>query len=200
MAKSARSAPLGEDYFTRYGANGSGDPKSDYSRNWRDFTFSIPEILKIYRSHYKRAPTTFLDIGAADGSLVAAALKRGLEARGFENSPYILSRIRDPQIRARVTEADAASAIRTITPGSQDIIIECAAQYLPPHRLDRYLKNVVRASSGLLCLSVDARNYQGNRSGPHAGVRTFETATWWRKKLFEAGFSVCQDDYYFFKE
>src|SRR5690606_9120739 len=115
--------------------------------------------------------------GAADGSFLRKALERGLKVRGIENSPYILSRIKDPKIKALILEADAVDAIRDVKPGSCDIILECAAQYLPPRRLDRYLKNVARACSreGMVCLLVDPKNYDGDRSGPHTGVRTFET-------------------------
>lgn len=192
-------SPFGEEYFTSYGAHGPGGRKLDYARNWRDHTFSLPDILKRYKARYGKAPRTFFDIGAADGRLVGAALDRGLKARGIENSPYILARITDPRIKARVRRADALQAIREIPDGACDIVIECAAQYLPPRRLKAYLRQVARICAGITCLSVDARNYQGNRSGPHAGVRTFETATWWRKALFEAGFELCEDDYYFFK-
>jgi SAM-dependent methyltransferase len=192
--------PLGEDYFARYGSNTPGERKTDYSRSWRHFTFSLPEILRAYRSGLGGRPATFLDIGAADGSLVKQALERGLDARGLENSPYILARIADPALRARIAEADAADAIRGFARGSFDVIVECAAQYLPPRRLDRYLREVARASSGMVCLSADYRGHEGNRSGPHLGVRTFETKTWWRRKLREAGFARCEGDYYFFKE
>jgi SAM-dependent methyltransferase len=194
------AAAFGEDYFTRYGARGRGSRAADYSRNWRDFTFRLPEILRIYRKRTGREPQTFLDIGAADGSLVREAARRGLKARGFENSPYILSRIADPALRALILEVNAADAIKDPDPDSFDIVIECAAQYLPPHRLNRYLKNVARVCSGMVCLSVDARNYQGNRAGPHEGVRTFETMTWWKKTMRAAGFTRCEQDYYFFRE
>ena len=83
---------------------------------------------------------------------------------------------------------------------SRDIVLECAAQYLPPRRLDRYLRHVARISSGVVCLSADYRGYQGNRAAAHAGVRTFETKTWWRRKMREAGFARCEEDYFFFKE
>ena len=192
--------PLGEEYFTRYGSNAPGEKKRDYSRSWRHYTFSLPEILRLYRARLGARPETFLDIGAADGSIVKKALQRGLDARGFENSPYILARIDDAEIRARIDEADAAEAIKALKPGQYDIILECAAQYLPPRRLDRYLKNVARASGGMICLSADYRNYQGNRSGPHLGVRTFENQTWWRQKMALVGFARCEQGYYFFRE
>ena len=199
-AKRGGGGPLGEDYFARYGSNTPGERKTDYSRSWRHYTFSLPEIFRLYRARFGRKPETFLDIGAADGSLVKKALEKGLKARGLENSPYILARIADPALRALIAEADAADAIKRMPAASCDVIVECAAQYLPPRRLDRYLRNVARVSSGMVCLSVDARNYEGNRSGPHTGVRTFETKTWWRRKMREAGFPRCEADYYFFKE
>ena len=99
--------PLGEDYFTRYGAHTPGLKKKDYSRNWRIYTFSVPEILRTYRGRFGQAPKTFLDLGAADGSLMKKALQRGLKARGIENSAYILARIRDPKIRALIRNGDA---------------------------------------------------------------------------------------------
>lgn len=194
--------PLGADYFERYGVNTAGTRKRDYARSWRQFTFSLPDILRAYRAHAGRRPRTFLDVGAADGRFVAQALKAGLDARGIENSPYILERIADPGLRARIARADAAEAIRAVAPGSQDIILECAAQYLPPRRLDRYLANVARAVApgGMVCLLVDPRNYQGDRSPAHTGVRTFETLTWWRMKLRENGLRrIREHDFFFFR-
>jgi SAM-dependent methyltransferase len=193
--------PLGADYFDRYGVNTAGTRKRDYSRSWRHFTFSLPEILRVYRRRFGKGPRTFLDIGAADGSFLKKALERGLKARGIENSPYILARIKEPKIRALILEADAVDAIRDVKPGSHDIILECAAQYLPPHRLDRYLKNVARAcsSDGMVCLLIDPKNYDGDRSGPHTGVRTFETMTWWRRKMLVLGFKRSDKDFYFLK-
>lgn len=197
-----RSAPLGEEYFTRYGVNTKGVRKADYARNWRHFTFSLPEILDVYRSRHGRLPATFLDVGAADGRFVALALEAGLKARGIENSPYILSRIVDPALKALIVEGDAAAVIRDFGPGSFDVILECAAQYLPPRRLDRYLRNIARACApgGMICLLVDPRNYGGDRCPAHTGVRTFETMTGWRRKMLASGFrSVPRYDFFFFK-
>jgi hypothetical protein len=193
--------PLGEDYFARYGVDTPGLRKKDYSRSWRHFTFSLPEILRVYRQRFGKPAQTFLDIGAADGSFMKKALGRGLKVRGIENSPYILARIQDRKLRALIVQADAVDAIRTVKPGSYDIILECAAQYLPPRRLDRYLKNVARACSaeGMVCLLIDPKNYDGDRSGPHTGVRTFETMTWWRKKMLGLGFERSGKDFYFFR-
>ncbi|HEX2612811.1 MAG TPA: hypothetical protein VHO02_04390, partial [Fibrobacteria bacterium] len=84
-----------------------------------------------------------------------------------------------------------------------DIILECAAQYLPPRRLDPYLKNVARACApgGMVCLLVDPKNYQGDRSPAHTGARTFENLTWWRGKMKALGFSRVPDhDFFFFKD
>jgi SAM-dependent methyltransferase len=194
--------PLGPEYFARYGVNTAGTRKRDYARSWRHFTFSLPEILRVYRRRHGRLPATFLDIGAADGRFVALALKAGLKARGIENSPYILARIEDPKLKALITEGDAAAVIREFGPGSFDIILECAAQYLPPRRLDRYLKNVARACApgGMVCLLVDPRNYGGDRCPPHTGVRTFETMTAWRARMKALGFErVPEHDFFFFK-
>jgi hypothetical protein len=98
-------------------------------------------------------------------------------------------------------EADAVDAVRDVESGSCDIILECAAQYLPPRRLDRYLKHVARVCSGdgMVCLLVDPKNYQGDRSPAHTGARTFETMTWWRKKMLSLGFKRSGKDFYFFK-
>jgi len=192
--------PLGEEYFTRYGAHTPGLEKKDYSRNWRIYTFSIPEILRIYRSRFDGAPKTFLDLGAADGSLMKKALQRGLKVRGVENSEYILARIRDPKIRARIKKADADQEIRNIRSDSFDVVVECVAQYLAPRARDRYLKQVRRVCPGMVCLLVDAKSYNGIRGTAHTGVRTFETKTWWRKKMFSLGFKRCEDDFYFFRD
>jgi SAM-dependent methyltransferase len=127
------------------------------------------------------------------------ARTRGLKVRGIENSPYILERIRDRTIRDRIQVGNAADLIREIEPGSFDLILECAAQYLPPHRLDRYLKNLARLEPNMVCLLVDPRNYQGDRGAAHTGVRTFETITWWKKKMREAGFEHSVNDFFFFK-
>lgn len=35
-------------------------------------------------------------------------------------------------------------------------------------------------------------------SGPHTGVRTFETMTWWRRKMLGIGFERSEKDFYFF--
>jgi SAM-dependent methyltransferase len=196
------SKPLGRDYFARYGVNTAGTRKRDYARSWRHFTFSLPEILRTYRRRNGRRPETFLDIGAADGRFVALAVQAGLKARGIENSPYILSRIEDPALRALIVNGDAADAIRDVPAGSCDVILECAAQYLPPRRLDRYLRNVARACApgGMACLLVDPRNYGGDRCPAHTGVRTFETMTAWRKRMRAAGFAHVKDhDFFFFR-
>lgn len=192
--------PLGEDYFTRYGAHTPGYEKKDYSRNWSHYTFSIPEILRTYRSRFEKLPKTFLDLGAADGSLLKKALRRGLKVRGVENSPYILARIRDPKIRALIRQADADIEILKFKSDSVDVVVECVAQYLPPRARDRYLKQVRRVCPGMVCLLVDAKNYNGIRGKAHTGVRTFETKTWWRKKMFSLGFNRCDDDFYFFRD
>jgi len=195
--------PLGADYFDRYGVNTVGTRKRDYARSWRHFTFSLPEILRVYRAHNGRKPESFLDIGAADGRFIQLALKAGLKATGIENSPYILSRIEDPNLKRLITVADAADAIKDIPAGSVDVILECAAQYLPPRRLDRYLKNVTRtcAQGGLVCLLVDPKNYQGDRAPAHTGAKTFETMTWWRGKMVSMGFSrVIDHDFFFLKK
>lgn len=202
MPRPSASAFLGADYFERYGVNTAGTVKRDYARSWRHFTFSLPEILRVYRAHNGRTPATFLDIGAADGRFVARALKAGLTARGIENSPYILARIEDAALRKLITVADAADAIVDIPAGSCDVILECAAQYLPPRRLARYLKNVTRACApgGLICLLVDPKNYQGDRAPAHTGARTFETMTWWRARMTALGLRrVRGHDFYFFK-
>jgi hypothetical protein len=192
------SRPLGEEYFTRYGVNSAGVRKTDYSRNWRHFTFSLPEILRIYKKRLGKPPRTFLDIGAADGRFMEEARSRGLKVRGIENSPYILAQIRDRSLRARIRVGNAADLIRDFEPGAFDIILECAAQYLPPRRLDRYLKNLARLRPGMVCLLVDPRNYQGDRGSAHTGVRTFETITWWKKKMEETGFRRSSHDFFFF--
>lgn len=194
--------PLGADYFERYGVDTAGIRKRDYARSWRHFTFSLPEILRVFRKETGRVPAVFLDVGAADGSFVALALKAGLDARGIENSHYILARIADRALRARITVADAADAVKDVPAGSVDILLECAAQYLPPRRLDRYLKNVARAVApgGMVCLLVDPRNYQGDRASAHTGVRTFETLTWWRGKMKTNGFrKTGGHDFFFFR-
>jgi SAM-dependent methyltransferase len=202
---SARGAsPLGKDYFALYGPSTPGIRKADYSRNWRHFTFSLPEILRVYRKRFGREPRTFLDIGAADGSFLKKALEQGLKAKGIENSPYILARIQDRKLKALILEGNAADLIRdpkVIEPGAYDIVLECAAQYLPPRRLDPYLKNVARlcSESGMVCLLIDPKNYEGDRSGPHTGVRTFESMTWWRKKMLSFGYEKSGKDFYFFK-
>ncbi len=204
MARSGFSAglgsrPLGEAYFARYG---TGSRRTDYSRSWKRFTFSLPAILRVYRERNGKLPESLLDLGAADGSLMREALRRGLKARGVENSPYILDRIRDPRLRRLIRRADAADFVRGLKPRSFDVIVECAAQYLPPRRLAPYLRNAARALSpgGMLCLLVDPRNYQGDRSPPHMGVRTYETVTWWRRKMREAGFARREGEFYFFRE
>ncbi|HAO99947.1 MAG TPA: hypothetical protein DCQ83_07895 [Fibrobacteres bacterium] len=194
------SRPLGEEYFARYGANAPGYRKTDYSKTWQYHTFSLPDIFRIYQKRFGKVPETFLDLGAADGRLLQKALRRGLNACGVENSPYILARIRDPKLRARIRNADATREIRNIKAGSYDVVVECVAQYLPPRRRDRYLKNVRRVCSGVVCLLVDAKNYDGNRSGPHTGVRTFESKTWWRSKMRSLGFMRCEEDFYFFRD
>jgi len=192
--------PLGEDYFTRYGAHTPGYEKKDYSRNWSMYTFSIPEVLRTYRSRFGKAPRTLLDLGAADGSLLKKALQRGLKARGIENSAYILSRIRDPKIKALIRNGDANREIRDMQTDSLDVVVECVAQYLAPSARDRYLRHVRRVCSGMVCLLVDAKSYNGIRGGAHTGVRTFETKTWWRKKMFALGFKRCENDFYFFRD
>jgi SAM-dependent methyltransferase len=191
---------LGADYFDRYGVNTAGTRKRDYARSWRHFTFSLPEILRVYRAHNGRKPESFLDIGAADGRFVQLALKAGLSARGIENSPYILSRIEDPALKTLITVADAADAILEVPAGSCDVILECAAQYLPPRRLARYLKNVTRATApgGLVCLLVDPKNYQGDRAPAHTGAKTFETMTWWRGHMTALGLRRIPDHDFFF--
>ncbi len=195
-----KSMALGEDYFLRYGVNTPGTLKKDYSRNWRHFTFSFPEILRVYRAQFKSVPLNFLDIGAADGRFMQIAMDRGLKVRGIENSPFILARISDRKLRKLILQADALDAVVDLPEGSFDIILECAAQYLPPHRLDRYLKNVKRlcSNAGMVCLLIDPKNYEGDRSGPHTGVRTFESMTWWRKKMLALGFERSGKDFYFF--
>lgn len=192
------SSALGEEYFTRYGANSPGVRKTDYSKNWRHFTFSLPDILRIYRARYGRDPRTFLDIGAADGSFVAKVREHGIRARGIENSPYILAQIRDPKIRRLIEVGNAADLVREIEPGAFDLILECAAQYLPPRRLDRYLKNLAKLKPGMLCLLVDAKSYAGDRGGAHTGVKTFETITWWRRKVVECGFEKSPHEFFFY--
>jgi SAM-dependent methyltransferase len=206
-ARSSGQQPLGADYFTRYGVNTAGTPKRDYARSWRHFTFSLPEILRVWRANPRAAgpnrPRTFLDIGAADGRFVALALKAGLDAWGIENSPYILARIEDPGLRARIIAGDAADAVAALPAGSQDLILECAAQYLPPRRLGRYLRNVARlcAPGGMICLLVDPRNYQGDRAPAHTGARTFETMTWWRARMTALGLKrVPGHDFFFLKD
>jgi SAM-dependent methyltransferase len=194
--------PLGEDYFARYGVNSRDVRKTDYARSWRHFTFSLPEILRVYRKRRGRKPATFLDIGAADGRFLKLALDAGLQARGIENSSYILARIEDPKLKALITEANAADAIRDLPAGSCDVILECAAQYLTPRRLDRYLKNVARACApgGMVCLLVDPKNYQGDRSPAHTGAKTFENLTWWRGRKQALGLRrVPGHDFFFFK-
>jgi hypothetical protein len=190
--------PLGEDYFTRYGANSPGVRKTDYSRSWRHFTFSLSDMLRVYRSRYGKNPRTFLDIGAADGSLMVKAREKGLKVRGIENSPYILAQIRDPKIRRLITVGNAADLVKELEPGSCDLILECAAQYLPPRRLDRYLKNLAKLRPGMVCMLVDPRNYEGDRSGPHTGVRTFDTITGWRKKMEACGFERSSHEFCFY--
>lgn len=204
MPRPSASAFLGADYFERYGVNTAGTVKRDYARSWRHFTFSLPEILRVYRAHNGRGrkPATFLDIGAADGRFVAQALKAGLTARGIENSPYILARIEDPALRKLITVGDAADAVKDIPAGSWDVILECAGQYLPPRRLPLYLRNVARACAqgGMVCLLVDPKNYQGDRAPAHTGARTFETLTWWRARMKENGLRRTPGhDFYFFK-
>ncbi len=194
------SRPLGEEYFTRYGVNSAGVRKTDYSKNWRHFTFSLPDMLRVYRARFGRDPRAFLDIGAADGSFLRAARERGIRSRGIENSPYILAQIRDRAIRRLIQVGNAADLTRDRTPGAQDLILECAAQYLPPRRLDRYLKNLARLRPDMVCLLVDPRNYQCDRGPAHTGVRTFETITWWKRKMKAAGFTRCEKDFYFFRE
>ncbi len=194
--------PLGADYFEHYGVNTAGIRKRDYARNWRHFTFHLPEILRTFRAVTGRKPVNFLDIGAADGRLLRLALKAGLEAHGIENSPYILARIEDDGLRRLITVGDAADAIRDVPAGSRDIILECAGQYLPPRRLARYLRNVARACApgGMVCLLVDPRNYQGDRAPAHTGVQTFEPITWWRARMVECGMRrIPGQDFYFFK-
>ena len=192
--------PLGKEYFSRYGAHTPGYQNIDYSKSWRDYTFAVDEVVKAYRKRFNEEPKTFLDIGAADGRLLKQALRHGLKARGIEHSSYILDRIKDRKIRLRIKKTDAVKEIRSLKPESQDIIVECVAQYLSPVRRDRYLKTVVRACSGMVCLLVDARGYDGNRSGPHTAVRTYETKTWWKRKMLSLGFKKCEEDFYFFKK
>lgn len=194
--------PLGADYFERYGVNTAGVVKRDYARNWRHFTFHVPEILRTFRAVTGRRPVNFLDIGAADGRLMRLALKAGLEAHGIENAPYILARIEDENLKRLITVGDAAVAIRDVAAGSRDIIVECAAQYLPPRRLARYLRHVARACApgGMVCLLVDPRNYQDDPAPAHTGVQTFETITWWRRRMKECGMRrIPGHDFYFVK-
>lgn len=193
------SRPLGEEYFARYGVNSAGIQKKDYARSWRHFTFSLSEILRVYRKRVGKAPRTFLDIGAADGRFMQAARARGLRVWGIENSPYILERIEDPKLKALIQVGNAADIARDLEPGAFDILLECAAQYLPPRRLDRYLKNLARLKPGMVCLLVDPRNYQGDRGKAHTGVRTFETITWWKRKMAGVGYGKREGDFYFFR-
>ena len=191
--------PLGKEYFSRYGADTPGYKKIDYSKNWRDYTFVLDEVIEAYRTRFGEDPKTFLDIGAADGSLLRKAARRGLKARGIENSPYILGRIKDPKTRALIKKADAAVEVRSLKAKAYDIVVECVAQYLPPGRVDGYLKQVSRICSRMVCLLVDAKGYDGIRSGPHTGVQTFESRSWWKRKMFSHGFRKCEKDFYFFK-
>jgi hypothetical protein len=168
-------------YFESYGPGGS----KSYARSWREFTFDPADILALHKALFDAKPKTLLDLGAANGALVAAFLKKGVDAVGIENSRYIHRTIADPSLKKRIALGDARQIIRTLPAQGFDVVIDCAAQYLPARQMPAYLKQLRRITGNLFCLLVE---FKTGSEPPHQGVRHFQPPQWWKARLAAAGF------------
>jgi SAM-dependent methyltransferase len=170
-----------KSYFAAYGPGGN----KAYEKSWRDFTFDPKDVIGLYRALFDTKPKTLLDIGAANGALVSAFLGKGVEALGIENSPIIHRKIKSRRLKSRVRLGDAATLVPRLPDAAFDVIIECAAQYLPRKAVRAYLKQVHRACARLCCLLIQ---FKERDATPHQGLAVFETKAWWKAEMARAGF------------
>jgi SAM-dependent methyltransferase len=168
-------------YFETYGPGGS----RSYEDSWRDFTFEPSDVLPLYKALFGSKPKTLLDLGAANGALVSAFLRRGVDALGLERSAYIHKKITDKNLKKRILLGDVLTLLPKVPSASFDMVLDCTAQYLPRKSLPRHLRQVKRVCKNLCCLLVQFRE---KKDPPHQAVTLFETKTWWKARMRAAGF------------
>lgn len=87
---------FGNEHFLqqKYGHSYSFMDYADIANNsgdiipWRMFTVPMPYLVDMYKEHYKNAPKTMIDCGAAYGYMIRWAEKMGIKASGIDMRKY----------------------------------------------------------------------------------------------------------------
>lgn len=122
-----------------------------------------------------------LDIGSGEGALVAALLRRGIDAQGVDVSEIVVSRC-NQRIPARFTHGSVLSlpfkdrAFRTV------VSTDCM-EHLAPEDVPRALQEIYRITERYVFLKIATTQDRDD----HWHL-TVEGRAWWEAKCFEAGF------------
>jgi O-antigen biosynthesis protein len=175
----ARENPA-ELYDEDYYSNGCDvDGYAEYGRHEPWLTFFGNVSRKIVR---KYAPKTVVDVGCAYGLLVEALCDRGVDAYGYDVSPYAISNARD-DMRGRLAVHSILEPIPLRTGKKYDLAI-CieVLEHLPPEQADRALDNLC-ATSDMILFSSSPDDFD---EPTHFNVLPTDQ---WKAKFAQRGFS-----------
>ena len=122
-----------------------------------------------------------LDIGSGEGALVAALLRRGIDAQGLDVSEVVVARC-NQRIPERFTQGSVLSlpfkdeAFHTV------VSTDCMA-HLAPEDVHRALEEMYRVTSRYVFLKIATTQDRDD----HWHL-TVEGRAWWESRCFEAGF------------
>jgi len=136
----------------------------------------------------KFQPTTFADIGCAYGLLVEALVDRGVDAFGYDCSPYAISKGRS-DVRNRLAVHNILDEIPLNTGKKYDLVtcIE-VLEHIPADQVDQAIKNLCDSSNRIL-FSSSPDDFE---ESTHFSVLPTKT---WLKKFEKHGFYSTSKSY-----
>ncbi|MBN1827401.1 MAG: class I SAM-dependent methyltransferase [Candidatus Eisenbacteria bacterium] len=145
-----------------------------------------------------------LEFGCASGAMVRALRRRGVDARGVDLSPFILSKAA-PGIREHLTAGDFSQLDHLDRP-VETVIGQEVFEHIPPFEIDGVLRRIRRASTRFLVFTVPCTPQNGFHhidrfadlpkdagGNPVEGHLVQASRWWWIARAILAGFAFEED-------
>lgn len=179
--------PLPLSYFDEYADDDVED--RSYKSNWRDYGFNrLEDYFLELKSRYRPTPTTLLEIGSADGSVLRELRSRGIKVRGVEFNTDMYKQAGFD--KSLISNADAYQVLKAIQNDSYQCVYETAAQYIPEKLLRNYFREINRVVTTDLVVVLHTIDEDPK---PHKHQVNHKSAKFWFDLIEECGFTRGND-------